>query len=337
MVHVAKELHMSYQNVIGVDMSKSRFNFSRFDATSAQKIFGGECANTSSSILMFIRKQCKAGQTHVILEATGTYHLQLCAALAKHQIAYSIVNPLVIRRFAQMKMNRAKNDKVDADIIGRYGYEQKPALTQPVSADQQAIRSQTAVLEGLIKQRTQLSNMLHAQMQIPEVDSIVIQSLRTLLKQVDRQIEKLEQRRQELVEKNYAETTKLIVSINGIGRKTAAAVAAYMGDLGQFETAKQGVAFIGLNPMPESSGTSLNKTRGISKQGNVRLRTLFYLAALSAARYNKPCKELYDRLIQRGKSKKTALIAVANKLVKIMFAVVKNNRTWKDILSIHLI
>ena len=87
---------------------------------------------------------------------------------------------------------------------------------------------------------------------------------------------------------------------------------------------------MGLNPVPQDSGTSLKAPRHISKQGNAPLRTLFYLCALSAKRHNKVCRALYDRLKVAGKPEKVALIAVANKLVKQVFVVVKTGVAFDD-------
>ena len=143
------------------------------------------------------------------------------------------------------------------------------------------------------------------------------------MKQIERAISRLEAKQAALVQASYAKTKELVRSICGIGPRTTCALLAYVGDLSNFQTHKQLAAYMGLNPVPFESGT-LRASSHISKQGNAKLRTLFYLCALSAKRHNKDCKRLYVRLKAAGKKEKVALIAVANKLIRQVFAIVKS-------------
>ena len=111
----------------------------------------------------------------------------------------------------------------------------------------------------------------------------------------------------------------------------AGAVIGYFGDMKDFETAKQLVCFIGSNPSPKESGSSVKGRGSISRKGNGYLRKLFFLAALSACKWNRSCKDLYERLVAKGKAKKVALIAVANKLIRQVFAVTKYSRGYDPV------
>jgi transposase len=229
-----------------------------------------------------------------------------------------------------MKMLRTKTDKVDALTIAQFGKEQTPAQYIVPTKDQQQMKALITVLNNLMKQRTQNKNLLHSQLLLPGGNPQGQKSIKRLLTTLNSQIKIMEEELEKIIQKNFGELYKKITSIKGIGSKTAQSVIAYLGDLNSFKSYKQITSFIGISPAIRQSGQSLNKTCGITKQGNPHLRTLFYLAALSAARSNKKCKELYIRLLQRGKKKKTALIAVANKLIKQLFAIVKNNREYMD-------
>ena len=321
---------MSYDNVIGVDMSKDKFDYLRRCSQRQKNISNGVIKNAKKEIQSFIRRECQPGKTHVVMEATGNYHLLLETMLHENNIDYSVVNPLIIKRFADMKMKRCKTDKADAKTITEYGCEQKPKLSTPPSPEQQALRSMTATLDGFVKQQTQLKNMLHAQKLVPSENKASIKAIKALLKSVGAQIKKLEAEQQKLIKETDPETYELTKSVVGIGVKTATAFSAYYGDLSQFEDHKQIVASVGINPKPQESGTSLNISSGISKKGNKRLRTHLYMAALTASRHNKACAKLYKRLIKKGKHKKTALIAVANKLIKQVFAVVKSKTMFDN-------
>ena len=265
---------------------------------------------------------------HVIMEATGNYHIKFIDFLERNNIKFSVVNPLTIKRFAQMKMIRLKTDKVDAKTIAQYGVEQNPSEHKALTKPQKEIKSLRTVLSNLIKQRTMTKNLLHSQKLLSNINHESIKAIKFVLRTLDKQTKRLEKQIESLIKEHYHEIYKNILSIKGIGPKTASGIIAYMGDLSNFDSYKQIGSYMGITPAIKESGNSLRKYSGITKQGNSNLRTLFYLAALSASKHNKACKELYERLLSKGKKKKTALIAVANKLIKQLFAIVKYNRTF---------
>lgn len=274
---------------------------------------------------------------HVIVEATGNYHAKFIDFLEKNDIAYSIVNPLIIKRYAQMKMMRFKTDKADARIIALYGIEQSPKRQKTLSESQKRLKSLMTVRNNLVKQRTMTNNLLVSQELLPKTDKEAVKAIKAVLRNLNKQIEKIEERIKEIIKRDYEETYHKITSIKGIGTKTATAIIAYWGNLSEFNSPKQLASFIGITPMIRQSGKSLNKGSGITKRGNAMLRTLFYLSALSASRYNIACKEFYERLLEKGKQKKTALIAVVNKLIKQLFAIVKKDRIFINGFNISLV
>ena len=98
----------------------------------------------------------------------------------------------------------------------------------------------------------------------------------------------------------------------------------------KFETASQLCSYVGITPTIRESGSSVRGRSRISKVGNKKLRNLVFLAAFSAYKYNKACKALFDRIVAKGKSKKLALIAVANKLLKQAFAIAKSGLPYDE-------
>jgi transposase len=149
-------------------------------------------------------------------------------------------------------------------------------------------------------------------------------------KSLDREIARLKAHQVQLIETELGWCRALIQRIKGIGPRTALGLLGYCGDLRGFQRAKQLVAYIGINSGIYQSGGRLLGTSSISKQGPRRLRCLFYLAALSASQHNRRCRLLYERLLKKGKPKKVALIAVANKLGRQVFAVVKSQGPYQD-------
>ena len=96
------------------------------------------------------------------------------------------------------------------------------------------------------------------------------------------------------------------------------------------EDYKQLISYAGLSPVEFSSGTSIKCRVRICKQGGKQLRHILYMGAMKAKAANRVCRELYERLVARGKNKKAAIITVCNKLLKQVFGCVKNKTTFND-------
>ena len=119
-------------------------------------------------------------------------------------------------------------------------------------------------------------------------------------------------------------------TIPGLGKKTAVMLLVATNYFKNFETASQLCCYAGLTPVIRQSGTSVKGKPRISKIGNPKLRNLLFMCAFNACKCNKACKELYERIVAKGKSKKLALIAVCNKLLKQAFAIAKSGLCYDE-------
>jgi len=115
-----------------------------------------------------------------------------------------------------------------------------------------------------------------------------------------------------------------------MGVKTALFLIVITDGFKKVETAKQLCSYVEITPTIRQSGSSVRGKSRISKMGNRKLRNLLFLCAFSACKHNKACKELYDRIVSKGKSKKLALIAVSNKLLKQAFAIAKSGLVYDE-------
>ena len=115
-----------------------------------------------------------------------------------------------------------------------------------------------------------------------------------------------------------------LISISGIGKKTALLLISSTNAFSSFENHKQLSAYFGLAPAEKTSGTSIKTRSRITKKGNPLIRNHLFLCSFTACEHNPQCKALYKRIVDKGKSKKLALIAVCNKLLKQVFAVAKS-------------
>ena len=268
---------------------------------------------------------------HCVMEATGPYYLRLATYLYQQGIPVSVVNPLVIgpqtrvstgvKRFSQMKLSRAKTDKADAKLIADYGHLHQPQAWHPPVAFIEQVGQEQSLLAQLIKQRTAFQNHRHALLQHPHPSEKALQSLETLLEQLDEQIKELEESIAQQSQAHCAPLLEVLTSIPGIGPKTAIHLLVITRCFERFENSKQLSAYIGLAPRLYQSGSSVRGKVHIAKLGMAKMRSLLYMCAWTASQHNQACKELYQRLLAKGKAKKLALIAVANKLLKQAFAI----------------
>ena len=311
---------------IGVDIAKDKFDVYAL-GVSGKKY--STFANTSKGHRAFLKYVASFEQPHVVMEATGNYHLLLADQLEQAGHYYSVVNPLQIKRFAQMKLARIKSDASDCRLIAEYAAQQHPPRHQGEPVARQKLKQINTLIEQLIQTQTRLLNQRHAFSFLPHPDRLCTRTITRMIKQINKQVSQLQTRQQELIDAHYVTTQKLALSVKGIGPRTVVVLICLLGDLSRFSNAKQVAAFIGINPVPNQSGLIENQAH-ISKQGHAKLRTLFYLCALSAVRHNKECKRMYARLLGRGKKKKVALIAVANKLIRQVFAVIKSGVPFDD-------
>jgi transposase len=310
---------------IGIDISKKHLDVA-FSAEKAGKLhrYSNAAAGFAGLLEQLPENSC------CVMEATGPYYVSLATYLHEQGVAVAVVNPLVIRRFSQMRLLRTKTDQVDAKLIAAYGASEKPALWQPPLLSISELQQEAAVLQGLIKQKTAIKNQLEALEQMPHVSRPARQTLETLLETLQEQMEQLDKSMQDKAKQQAGEQLENIVSIPGLGLKTAIQLLIITQGFTRFENSKQLCAYIGLSPRIYESGTSVKGKARISKLGMARTRALLYVCAWSAARFNLACRELYQRLLAKGKAKKLALVAVANKLLKQVFAIANSNQKYTE-------
>lgn len=308
--------------IYGVDISKSVFDVYS-DATGHVQL-----KNDCKGFKSFLKALPKTAL--VVMEATGYYHYRLAQFLHKNGVSVSVVNPLSVKRFIQMKLAKVKTDKSDAKAICEYGKMNKlplySALTDVHSECLQLFR----LLDNYLKQRTATKNKLHGEEALGIPSRFVYHSLKRQEKHLNKEIQQLEQRLLELVKQENQHQLTLLKGIPGMGVKTALCLVVVTDGFNKFETASQLCSYVGITPTIRESGSSIRGRSRISKVGNKKLRNLLFLCAFSACKHNKACREIYERIVAKGKSKKLALIAVANKLLKQAFAIAKSGLPYDE-------
>jgi transposase len=268
--------------------------------------------------------------SHCVMEATGYYHYQLAYHLLESGIKVSVENPLAIKRFIQMKLSKIKTDKSDSKLICEYAKQVELKLWKGSSKHQTECLQMTRLLAVYTKQSTMLKNKLHGEAVLGNPSKTVVGSLKRSLKQVQKEMKMLEDKLMILVKEVHQDVLTRLKSIPGIGNKTALMLVVLTDGFERFNSGSELCSYAGLTPVTRQSGSSVNGRPRISKIGNQKLRNLLFMCSFNACKYNKACRDIYERIVAKGKSKKLALIAVCNKLLKQAFAIAKSGLIYDE-------
>lgn len=310
------------RKIYGIDISKTVFDIYNESQGHYQ------LSNDAQGFKQLLKSLPKAAL--VVMEATGYYHYRLAQFLYKKGIAVSVVNPLSVKRFIQMKLAKVKTDKSDARSICEYGTLNEVPLYNALTDVQAECLQLFRLLDSYVKKRTATKNKIHGEETLGIPSKTVYSSLKRDLKHLKKEMAVLENRLLELVKQDQQKQLTLLQTIPGIGLKTALFLIVVTDGFKKFETASQLCSYVGITPTIRESGSSVRGRSRISKVGNKKLRNLLFLASFSAYKHNKACKALFDRIVAKGKSKKLALIAVANKLLKQAFAIAKSGLPYDE-------
>jgi transposase len=260
---------------------------------------------------------------HLIIEATGRLHHRLIEACGKAKLPFSVVNPARIRKFAAAIGQWAKTDKLDARLIAHYGDALKPALSCLKPDKLQKISDFLARRRQLVTMQTMEKNRLQG---MPPSLSSFIKPILTAFKN---QITKLDKILLKLIDQcdEYKQKKTILQSVPGIGNIVTFSLLSDMPELGKISN-KEAAALIGVAPINRESG--LYKGKRTIRGGRSSIRTVMFMAMMSAIQFNPVIKATYERLLAVGKAKKVALIACLRKMIVILNSMVKNGTQWNE-------
>lgn len=266
---------------------------------------------------------------HFCIEATGIYHEEIAEYLQEQKnTIVSVINPFQSKSFANSKLLRTKNDKVDAALLACYCAISKPALTVRTTEEIKTLRKLVRYLNTLIEERAKQKTRLHS-VKNDDVANVV----KATISFYSQSISQIELKIKEHIKMfpKLKHQVKLLKSIKGISDKTAWQILAELHvEDGKNINVKAQIAHAGLAPREFQSGSSVNGRPRICKTGNKRLRKALYMPAMSALRHNKQLREFYFRLITKGKIKMIALVAVMRKLLVLAIGILNNNTPFDE-------
>ena len=293
---------------VGIDVGKANLECAATEAVSG---LPRRVPNTAAGIARLTAALASLAPALVVMEATGTYHRPLLAALVGAGIPTVAVNPAQVAAFRQARLGREKSDHADARLLARFAevHDRELRRAEPADPIQARLRDLVAYRDGQVAERTRLTNRLHANGF--GGDGWVTDRLRTDLAEVAARLRAVE-----------AETDRLLAGLPeaavlreqcGVGPRVAAAVLAYL-PAGIWGDAKAAAAYAGVHPRREQSGQK-DRSR-LSKQGHAGLRRYLYLAATTALRHDAELRAFHDQLVARGKPPASAKCAVMHKLLR---------------------
>ena len=311
---------------IGIDVAKRSF-------TAAQRRSQHLAIETFPMTTAGWRSFCQwapEDSFQVCLEATGPYWLRLAHWLEQAAVPLSVANPRNVRRFAQASEQRSKTDLIDAEILLRFAETFQPPRVSPAAGPSRALRALSRRILQLQLELDRERDRLEKAQADPATPEAVLNSHAVLHNELQRLIDDLEHQAKRLIleHTDLRPAYQLLLSIPGIGEKTARTLLAEYGPTLLTASPKQMTRFAGLDVVLFESGSSVRRQPRISKHGNWRLRRALYLAALSAIRYNPTLAPFYQRKRQQGLQPKQALVAVMRKLLHLVHGVLKHQKPY---------
>lgn len=264
----------------------------------------------------------------IVLEATGGFERQAAIALCEAGLPVMVVNPRQARDFAKAMGYLSKTDAIDARVLSHFAR----TLYQSEHRDRLLMKlpdAQQVALHALLTRHNQLTAMRVAEdNRLATCHKSQRKSIEAVRKVINKQLAAIDSDMDGLLKKHFADKVSLLKGFKGVGAGTQASLMAALPELGSLSHA-QISKLVGVAPLNCDSGR--HKGKRITWGGRADVRSMLYMAALSAVRYNTAIKPFYERLIAKGKPKKVALVACMHKLLVILNAIMKSEKPWNPL------
>lgn len=327
---------------IGLDIASEGFVASIYQAPGIPIITKETISNNPDGFTMLITwlKEHNINQANAVIcmEATGVYSEAIAHYLSAKGFRVSVEHPLKVKR--AFDPTGHKTDSVDSRQIAEYAYRYIDELKflEPKEEIVERIKQLFTAREQFTKQKVAVKNAAHAYaLHIIQVE-LIKQAHQETLAQIEKQIARIDKELSKFIQQNpiIAQRVNNLKSIPGCGMLLAANLIAITDNFKHIDSHNTLAAFIGIVPYKHQSGTSINKKPRIRHFGPQYTRKLLRLAAQSMVTHNMLFRQYYLRKLAEGKAKALVLNNVANKLLKIACAMIRDNKSYiKEHHSIH--
>ena len=315
------------KQVLGIDISMDTF-ICRVGAITADqrtkigthKIFNNNIQGIRQFYKFAQSQQIDGVTQYFLMEATGVYYEGLAYFLKAQGAHVIVVLPNKAKHFAKTLTIKSKTDPIDAHMLTQMGLEKRLSEWEPPSELMKELKLLTREHLSLKELKTDAKNRVHAKTHSFKPGKDTIRRLRREIKLYETLIKEVELSIRSLLQSDTLMWVKIqnILRVNGVGLMTVAKVLAETNAFALIRNGKQLTSYAGLDVVFNDSGKHQGKTR-ISRKGNSHLRQSVYMPAISAIKSNPNLKAYYDRIIEKGKPKKVGVIAVARKLLLLIY------------------
>lgn len=325
------------KQAIGIDISKATFTVCSSGISENNELNFSPTAvfeNTKTGFNRFLRwlKNIVDPKVELVflMEATGVYYQKLAYHLHGVGKTVHVVLPNKSTHYMKSLNIKTKTDAVDAKVLARFGVERSHAPWEPPSPLLAELRNLTRYYVQLQEQKTVLNNMMVSKQDAHQVQTFVINSNKTLIRQIERQMQRCREQIEAVIagDKELSEQVERLASIKGVGRATVAVILAETNGFEGIENVRQLVSYAGYDVVQRESGTSVKGKTRISKRGNRFIRNALYFPAMVACRFNPDLKEFYLRIIKSKPSKMIGQVAVQRKLLVLLYSMHKNKTSY---------
>jgi transposase len=320
-LHKAGSTKMTQTNITtaGIDTSKAKLDIAIHGRPERWQV-----ENTSRGWRRLAADLAKASVTRVGIEASGGYERGVVRYLREKGFTVLLLQPIQVRAFARAHLRRAKNDALDAALIAAFAAmtnQPNREIDERLEELAQHLTFVEQIEEDIARFKVRLEHV-----DDPRLRRLVMADIARL--KARRAAELLRIVKQLRAHDDLARRLDLVLSVPGIGERTALALIVRMPELGRVSR-EEAAALAGLAPFDDDSGTHRGQRHIAGGRGRLR-RSLFAAALPAAFRWNKALCDLYARLISRGKAHNAALIACARKLLIYANTVVKRDTPWVE-------
>jgi transposase len=334
---------MEFKQFMGVDVSKETLDITIRDSNSV--LLSETIANGKKEInhlfKCLFKKGVKKETLLICLEQTGIYSLLLLSVASDLGCALWVEDAVQIKQV--LKVNRSKNDKLDAKQIAEYAFR-----FQDRAVLWEAERTQIKALRKLISQRRRLITIKKIltqpvneakRFESKEIVQLQEKLNKPVLNQIEKSIKDVEARIKDII--NSDEQLKhlfvLVTSVDGIGEVVATHMIVHTNEFKRFKDAKKLACHAGVVPFDRTSGSSIRGKSSVSHRANKTLKCVIHMAAVSVTNRKGELQDYYLRKVAEGKNKMSVINAIRNKLVLRIFACVRDQRPYQKILPVTIV
>jgi transposase len=306
---------------VGIDVAKDKLDLARTDTPGKVRTFDNDAAGIKS-LIDSLRQPAPA---LIVIESTGGIERPLLDALLDASLPVALVNPGNVRHFAQGLGKLAKTDAIDAFVLANFARLAEPRLSVKRPEKQVELEALVTCRRQLIASRTEQTNRRSATR-----SKTAIKALDAVLKTLKEQIDDLDEQIRKLIDSDddLSSIDKLLQSVPGVGPTLSSTLLCELAELGTVD--RQTIsALAGVAPFNDDSGKQQGRRSIHGGRGDVR--SVLYMAAVSAIRVNPVIKAFADRLKTAGKAGKVTIVACMRKLLVILNAMIRHRLTWSEL------